>query len=296
MPGQCIHPRILTIPKSPVAASDEVSYCAPQGIVGVTIGGTAIYNHLEADCVDVNSMPSGSFDLCNGHPSPNGEYHFHRAPDPACFDVPNDNQEHIIGVAMDGFPIYNTDMYNGVKQTLDDCGGFKPDGDATKYRYVSLFHETSGTDYVINCFKGIPINSRCCKCLECGLQQHPHCQEVGHGSQGGQGPQGPSGPQGPGGPGGPRGPGGPGRPRVPRGPGGPGGSSGTLSGLCGLPDTTVQTIACDKCDKCVPRGGYTSVQTARSQASCKKRCKRQGVVTQLPEFRRIMCRLYNRCD
>ncbi|XP_078483547.1 uncharacterized protein LOC100187343 isoform X2 [Ciona intestinalis] len=308
-------PKTINIPKNPVA-SDTTSYCAPMGLIGVTIGGTAIYNHLEADCVDVNYMPDGSFDECNGHPSPNGEYHFHRAPKPSCLGLPNDNQPHIIGVAIDGFPIYDSDMYNGVKQTLDDCGGFKPDDDATRYRYVSLYHGTSGTDHVINCFKGVPLEPKCCNCLECGLQQLPNCVEMNRGGAGGRPggaggaggaggrPGGPGGrPGGPGGrPGGPGGrPGGPGgRPGGPGGrPGGPGGpgTQGTQTGQCGLPDRTMQYITCEQCDQCVPRGGYTSMQTARSQSFCKRRCRGNTTNSQTrPGMQNILCRVFGICQ
>nr|CAB3262656.1 uncharacterized protein LOC100181491 [Phallusia mammillata] len=171
----CTRAKSMIIPRSPVASRTE-TYCAPMGSVGFATSGTAFYNHLEADCVDVNSMPEGTFDGCNGHPSPHGEYHFHRAPNTTCLGVPYDpTTPHIIGVAEDGFPIYDSDMYDGIKQVLDECGGFMPNDDPSQYRYVSLFGETNGRDHVVPCFKGIPLEPRCCDCLECGLLQLPNC-------------------------------------------------------------------------------------------------------------------------
>uniref|UniRef100_H2YGI8 YHYH domain-containing protein n=1 Tax=Ciona savignyi TaxID=51511 RepID=H2YGI8_CIOSA len=134
-------PQTIVIPGIPTYSTDAISYCTPMGVIGVTIDGTAIYNHLESGCVDVNYMPDGSFDECNGHPSPTGEYHFHRAPKPSCLGVPNDEQPHMIGVALDGFAIYDSDAYNGVRQTLDECGGFKL---TEMPRNIDTFHFTQG--------------------------------------------------------------------------------------------------------------------------------------------------------
>uniref|UniRef100_H2YGJ4 YHYH domain-containing protein n=1 Tax=Ciona savignyi TaxID=51511 RepID=H2YGJ4_CIOSA len=269
-------PKMIVIPRIPTYSSDAISYCTPMGLIGVTIDGTAIYNHLESGCVDVNFMPDGSFDECNGHPSPTGEYHFHRAPKPSCLGVPNDEQPHMIGVALDGFAIYDSDTYNGVRQTLDECGGFKPDGDATKYRYVSLYTGTTGTDHVINCLKGIPVQPKCCTCLECGRQQLPDCVARRGGS---------------GGPGGyPGRPGGyPSRPG--RYPGGPRPSTSPGQQNCEMPGSNFQQLDCNTCRQqtCVPTGGYRSMSDGLKYAECKRRCRRSY------NYQSILCRFFGRC-
>uniref|UniRef100_H2YYZ5 YHYH domain-containing protein n=1 Tax=Ciona savignyi TaxID=51511 RepID=H2YYZ5_CIOSA len=150
-------PDSMTIYKN-VEMTDNL-YCTPLGTVGMSTGGTNFYNHLEAECANVNIMVDGTFDECNGHTG-NNIYHFHRAPNPDCVGGTTTGA-HIIGVSLDGFAIYNSAKYKGVTQELDECGGFAPDGDASKYRYVAEYGsgDDQGTDFVVPCFRAVPYEN-----------------------------------------------------------------------------------------------------------------------------------------
>ena len=50
-------------------------------------------------------------DSCDGHPSPNGHYHYHQMS--GC--VHNNTNNEFMGVALDGFPIY------GIKVKYMQC-------------------------------------------------------------------------------------------------------------------------------------------------------------------------------
>nr|XP_002128977.1 uncharacterized protein LOC100179330 isoform X1 [Ciona intestinalis] len=157
----------------------ENVYCTPLGTVGMSTGGTHFYNHLESECANVNIMVDGTFDECNGHTG-NNIYHFHRAPNPDCVGGSTPGP-HIIGVSLDGFAVYNSDKYKGVTQDLDECGGFAPEGDPTKYRYVAQYGsgDEQGTDFVIPCFRAVPYENACCACNECDRVTLPNCNRRG---------------------------------------------------------------------------------------------------------------------
>jgi len=84
------------------------------GHIGVWRNGVSIFNALDGMSYndqgvwnrDALFWEGSSFDLCLGHPAPNGEYHHHVSPN--CLYDHLDDQQHsdLIGYAFDGYPVY----------------------------------------------------------------------------------------------------------------------------------------------------------------------------------------------
>lgn len=57
-----------------------------------------------------------SFDACQGHPAPNGEYHHHISPN-CMFSINSATHSPLIGYAFDGYPIYGPYGYSSAMDT-----------------------------------------------------------------------------------------------------------------------------------------------------------------------------------
>lgn len=131
-------------------APDNPMRCQPLGHIGVATSGTLIFSWFptEPGCPDVKQFEE--LDVCNGHPSPFSEYHYHYwSP---CNQMPVCGEPSpIFGVAIDGIPIYGPISEDGVQLTsgdLDECGG-RTDRDG-RYKY----HITADPAYFMRCFRG----------------------------------------------------------------------------------------------------------------------------------------------
>jgi hypothetical protein len=97
----------------------------PLGHVGVWANGVSIFNARDAISYNnqniwhQDALPNegASFDLCLGHPAPNGEYHHHVNPTCLYDDQDDANHSPIIGYAFDGFPIYGAYAYSNTNGT-----------------------------------------------------------------------------------------------------------------------------------------------------------------------------------
>ena len=141
------------------------------GAIGLMISGATLFNPYEGDGSTVATASNFSIknaqgedvwflDDCSGHPTPMGQYHYHALP--ACVTAMVDDTggaSHIIGVALDGFPIYGDRDVSGNAVTaaqLDVCNGITsptpefPDG---IYHYVLL--PTSDSRSSIGCLAGV---------------------------------------------------------------------------------------------------------------------------------------------
>ncbi|XP_066295094.1 uncharacterized protein [Branchiostoma lanceolatum] len=134
------------------------------GTIGLSLSGAAIFNPFTIGCYDAGILESEGFDDCKGHPAPHGVYHYHITP-PCIFDV-TEVPSPIIGVALDGFPIYGPTDETGRALTsadLDECHGRQVNG---QYRY----HVTSDFPYFLGCFRGAPVDAQItgepCNCTE----------------------------------------------------------------------------------------------------------------------------------
>ena len=159
----------FTIPTTPKYSSKVTS--TSLGSIGVMISGAVLYNPYEGDgktvamannfTVTNSAGITASFvDKCAGHPTPDiGAYHYHGLPNCVTAKVDKVSKpSHIIGFALDGFPIYG-DRDNKGKQitakNLDECNGVfsaTPEFPKGIYHYVLL--GTADARSSIACFHG----------------------------------------------------------------------------------------------------------------------------------------------
>ncbi len=120
------------------------------GPIGASINGVPFFNEYESPTQTITNQVIQSFDPGNGHPAPQGRYHYHFPPE-SLYTVTEDN---FLGFAADGFPVYgpkNPDSTNA--QNLDDYHGEygpTPDFPDSIYHY----HTNFNTPYIIGAFAG----------------------------------------------------------------------------------------------------------------------------------------------
>ena len=159
----------FTIPTTPKYSSKVTS--TSLGSIGVMISGAVLYNPYEGDgktvamannfTVTNSAGITASFvDKCAGHPTPDiGAYHYHGLPNCVTAKVDKVSKpSHIIGFALDGFPIYGDRDNKGKQLTaknLDQCNGVNsatPEFPKGIYHYVLL--STLDARSSIACFHG----------------------------------------------------------------------------------------------------------------------------------------------
>jgi len=118
---------------------------SPLGSLGVSVVGVPIFSNSDANDLDAYINERVSFDTCNGHPSNDGEYHYHAQPKPGC--VYNDTtgvHSPLFGIMVDGIPIYGTLGDNGtvptdLKNAMDTLTSLTP-FTTTTYNQITLTH------------------------------------------------------------------------------------------------------------------------------------------------------------
>ncbi|MGE8722739.1 YHYH protein [Leptospira terpstrae] len=111
--SQCL---VYTIPSSPAAKSGSLTGTqSGYASVGITVNGLAIFNNAAAPG-DVLATEVATFDQYNGHPQSSGVYHHHSQP----LNVSNNNAN-LIGVLLDGFPVYGQLCDQATAATGDDA-------------------------------------------------------------------------------------------------------------------------------------------------------------------------------
>ncbi len=149
------------------------------GVIGYMISGEAIFNPYEGGPTATPAMSdnvsytfttsagvveTASFiDSCNSHPTPlSGGYTWHHHGVPTCLAAQIDGASgpsHLIGIALDGFPIYGGRDVNGATiaaSSLDACNGITsptPEFPNGAYHYVLPIGVT-GKQSSINCYAG----------------------------------------------------------------------------------------------------------------------------------------------
>jgi hypothetical protein len=147
---------ILTLAADPTAAPSPS--CVPQGMIGFTTSGAALYNALDAGGRDAAAHEVQ--DACSGHPQMTGQYHYHSLS--SCIaDTSGAAGRHsdLVGYALDGYGIYGMHGESGevlANADLDVCHGHTHaitwDGQTvTMYHY----HMTREYPYSIGCFRGV---------------------------------------------------------------------------------------------------------------------------------------------
>ncbi len=139
----------LRVPISPVVgtASDT-----PLGPMGIAVNGVAIFNQYAA-----GRSPLGAeiltFDRYNGHPQQTGQYHYHIEP---LWLTGNNGASSLIGVLLDGFPVYGPrETDSSLPTGLDSCNGHThatTEVPAGIYHY----HVTTAPPYISGCYRGAP--------------------------------------------------------------------------------------------------------------------------------------------
>ncbi len=173
----------VTINDCPEKASSTTA--TNMGVIGYTLSGGAMFNPYEAGTdpppaltdnasytftVDGQTQTASFIDTCNGHTAPNmdGGYTFHYHGVPTCITSVIDTStgpSHLLGFALDGFPIYGGRDINGnvidVSQ-LDTCNGITsatPELPNGAYHYVLPIGVT-GKQSSINCYAGTVTESQ----------------------------------------------------------------------------------------------------------------------------------------
>jgi hypothetical protein len=159
----------FTIPTNPKYAN--VVTATSLGSIGVMVSGAVLYNPFEGDGKTVAmannftitngaGITASFVDKCAGHPTPDiGAYHYHGLPNCVTAKVDKVGKaSHIIGFALDGFPIYGDRDIKGKQITaknLDQCNGISsatPEFPKGIYHYVLL--GTADARSSIACFHG----------------------------------------------------------------------------------------------------------------------------------------------
>ena len=159
----------FTIPTAPKYSSRTTT--TSLGSIGVMISGAVLYNPYEGDgktvamasnftITDENGVTASFVDKCAGHPTPNmGAYHYHGLPSCVTSQVDQPSKpSHIIGFALDGFPIYGDRDIKGknvLVNSLDKCNGIysaTPEFPNGIYHYVLLGSADARSS--ISCFHG----------------------------------------------------------------------------------------------------------------------------------------------
>jgi hypothetical protein len=149
------------LPCKPSVAAATTSTNA--GTIGVALNGVSIFDSYAANAQPLDDEVTG-FDVyknngChsgyyNGHPTPGNVYHYHVNPAEYTYN----NHAALIGMALDGFPIYGSeDMDNTEPSDLDDCRGHfgvtadYPEG---SYHYHAKAQFDLVPPYTVGCYAG----------------------------------------------------------------------------------------------------------------------------------------------
>ena len=139
---------VLRVPVSPASATSSDT---PLGVMGVAVNGVALFNQYAAGRAPLTGEIL-SFDRYNGHPQQNGQYHYHIEP----VYLTAQGSSRLVGVLLDGFPVYGTRDPGGVVPSgLDACNGHigaTPEFPSGLYHY----HIVAAPPYIAGCFRGAP--------------------------------------------------------------------------------------------------------------------------------------------
>jgi hypothetical protein len=162
-------PLSVTVPA--VATWSSTTTPTTGGPIGLLLSGAPLFNPYEGDGTTValssnfylkNTQGAKVYfvDACNGHPTPMGAYHYHGLP--TCITGKVDGStgpSHLLGVALDGYPIYGDRDVNGklVKSSkLDACDGIfsaTPEFPHGIYHYV--LPNTKAARSSLRCYHGV---------------------------------------------------------------------------------------------------------------------------------------------
>lgn len=139
--------RVPLNPQVAAAGSDT-----PLGAIGVAVNGVVLFNQYAGPGFQPLDREIQTFDSWNGHPQQTGQYHYHVDP----VDVTGADPTALVGVLLDGFPVYGpAEAGGGTPAGLDECNGHVtatpqvPEG-------IYHYHVTESFPYISGCFRGTP--------------------------------------------------------------------------------------------------------------------------------------------
>jgi hypothetical protein len=191
-----------TLPTTPVYSKTVTT--TNQGPIGFLLDGAALFNPYEANhatvatsdnfIATVNGVSASFLDSCDGHPGPEGQYHYHGLP--ACLvsyatgasatvasvtslsakttsavsEVNAASKRPVIlGFAFDGYGIYDNIAMNGRTipvSSLDSCNGiFSPVPEYPQGVYHYVLENVKGARSSIGCYHGV-VSSAYTEALE----------------------------------------------------------------------------------------------------------------------------------
>lgn len=161
-----LEPTMLSTDITTLPVYSDVTTDTSLGQIGVAITGAQIFNDYENMERSVVAMEdnvihdhAAFLDECNGHPLADGSnYHYHGIPVCVTVDVDQVGEHsYMIGVLLDGFPVYANQDLNGEiigDDALDECSGHfgaTPEFPEGIYHYHLTADEAP---YMIDCYHG----------------------------------------------------------------------------------------------------------------------------------------------
>ena len=142
----------LTLPVAPTAAG--AVGCLPGGAIGILANGVFLFDALDGEGRD--AVAHETQDLCDGHPAPGDEYHYHDVP--SCLVDAATGPSTVVGWADDGYPIVVERDAGGSLPTdadLDECHG-RTSPVLVDGQLVTTYHYSATLEfpYVLGCFHG----------------------------------------------------------------------------------------------------------------------------------------------
>ena len=109
---------VYKIPLNP--RKSNKSNPTPLGSIGVSLNGVSFFNQYAGPNNQPLTNEINSFDQYNGHPQPQGVYHYHIEP---IYLTEKVGSNSLLGFLLDGFPVYGPEE-SGSKITNDDLDEF----------------------------------------------------------------------------------------------------------------------------------------------------------------------------
>lgn len=139
------------IPLIPVAATGTGGRIGPDTGIGLAFNGVKFDAPAPLDLI-LGGHTLGPFDDCTGHVNPHAGYHYHGVSNACGARIPaaKDGHAAMIGIAMDGFDIYDRLDSHGVEANdLDTCRGHESEGIPYHYHV-----NAPAENQIIGCFAG----------------------------------------------------------------------------------------------------------------------------------------------
>ncbi|MDB5195666.1 MAG: hypothetical protein JWP88_36 [Flaviaesturariibacter sp.] len=140
------------IPMNPTVAASHAA--TPGGPIGISLNGVPFFNQYAAMNAPLTDEIN-TFDQYDGHPQPQGQYHYHAEP---FWLTANKGKTALLGFLLDGFPVYGP-MENGVTITNANLDAYHGHTSATADYPSGIYHYhiTSADPYINgNGFYGTP--------------------------------------------------------------------------------------------------------------------------------------------